>query len=75
MKTHIKSGDLDSIRKALLGKKDALRDKFFLGELFFKSGFDRSTIKFYLSISENEIEFVDEIIKAHKSREDFLTLL
>lgn len=75
MKTHIKSGDLDSIRKALLWRKDALRDKFFLGELFFKSGFDRSTVKFYLSVSENEIEFIDEVIKAHKSRGDFLALL
>lgn len=75
MKTNIKSGDLDKIRTAILGNREALRDKFFLGELFLKSGFDRATIKFNLSICENEIELVDEIIKSHKDRADFIPLL
>ena len=73
--TKIKSSDLNEIIKILLWVKWENRDKYFFADLFFKSWFDRSTIKFLLNFSNTEEEFISDLLKKYLDNSLFLNLL
>jgi len=71
----IKSSDLNKIIEIILWNKWEARDKYFLADLFLKSWFDRSTIKFLLNFSQTEIEFISELLKKYLDNSWFINLL
>lgn len=71
----LKSSDLNTIIEIIIWNKWEARDKYFLAELFLKSWFDRSTIKFLLNFSQTEIEFVSELLKKYLDNSWFIKLL
>jgi len=71
----IKSSDFNQIVEIIIWARWELRDTYFLAELFLKSWFDRSTIKFLLNLCETEIDFTAEILRKYCKSDDFLRLL